>query len=145
MSFLTRYPGQIIIAESPADIVFGTVMLGDAYGQVISATVSREADVEELMAAGSIYAALLSNPNFQFKFKTSFRNDVTPPGFAELITFPFAGIKGRIMPPIVVDWEEKGHRGLSIEAKSWDAFEATNQGGGSAYTFNGSVYTPIAD
>lgn len=145
MSFLTRYPGQIIIAESPEDIVFGTVMLGDAYGQVISASVVRDADIEELMAAGSIYAALLSNPNFQFKFKTSFRNNVTPPGFAELINFPFAGIKGRIMPPITVDWEEKGHRGLSIEAKSWDAFAGSQQGGGNAYTFNGTTYTPIAD
>lgn len=143
MSFTTRYPGQIIIAESPEDIVFGTVMLGDTYGRVISASVVRDADIEELIAAGSIYACLLSNPNFQFKFKTAFSDDVTPPSLAELITFPFAGIQGRILPPITVDWEEKGHRGLSIEAKSWDKFSATNQGGGSAYTFDGSTYTSM--
>lgn len=143
MSFTTRYAGQIIIAESPADIVFGTVMLGDTYGQVISASVVRDADIEELQAAGSVYAVLMNNPNFQFKFKTSFRNDVDPPSLAELITFPFAGISGRVLPPITVDWEEKGHRGLSIEAKSWDKFAAVNAGGGNAYTFDGTVYTPL--
>lgn len=143
MALTTRYPGQIIIAESPADIVFGTVMLGNVYGQVISATVVRDADIEELQAAGSVYAVLMSNPNFQFDFKTSFRNDVTPPGFAELLNFPLAGIQGRIMPPIQIEWEEKGHRGLSIKAKSWDRFEAVNQGGGNAYTFDGTTYTPL--
>lgn len=143
MSFTTRYPGQIVIAESPADIVFGTVMLGNAYGRVLSASVTREADIEELLAAGSVLAVILSNPNFQFKFKTTFSNDVTPPDLAELITFPFAGIQGRILPPISVEWEEKGHRGLSIEAKSWDKFAATNEGGGNAYTFDGTTYTPL--
>jgi hypothetical protein len=70
---------------------------------------------------------------------------VDPPSLAQLITFPFAGLKGRVMPPISVKWAEKGHRGLSIKATSWDAFSATNQGGGSAYTFDGSIYTPISD
>ena len=51
MSFLTRYDGQIIIAESPSDMVFGTVMLGDTYGEVISANIIRAADVEEEVAA----------------------------------------------------------------------------------------------
>jgi hypothetical protein len=143
MSFLTRYPGQIIIAESPADIVYGTVMLGDTYGKVISASVVRDADIDELLAAGSIYAVMLTNPNFQFKFKTMFDDSVDPPSLAELITFPFAGLQGRVLPPITVDWEEKGHRGLSIEAKSWDKFAATNEGGGNAYTFDGTSYSPL--
>jgi len=143
MSFTTRYDGQIIIANSPADMVFGTVMLGDVFGEVISASIVREADVEEVMAAGSLLAAIMSNPKFQFEFETMFRNDVDPPSLAALITFPFAGIKGRIMPPITVKWAEKGHRGLSIKATSWDAFSANNDGGGNAYTFDGTVYTPL--
>lgn len=143
MSFTTRYDGQIIIAESPENIVFGTVMLGDTYGRVLSASVVRDADVEELIQAGSLLAAILTNPNFQFKFKTSFSLDVVPPDMGGLITFPFAGISGRVLPPITIDWEEKGHRGLSIEAKSWDAMAATNQGGGNAYTFDGTTYTPL--
>jgi hypothetical protein len=146
MSLTTRYPGkQIIIANSPENIVMGTVMLGNLYGEVISASVVRDGDIEELEAAGSILACIIRNPSFQFKFETTFRLDVVPPGFAELITFPLAGIKGRVLPPITVKWEEKGHRGLSIEAKSWDQFSGTNQGGGNAYTFDGASYTAIVD
>ena len=143
MAFTTRYDGQIIIAENPEDMVFGTVMLGDLFGEVISANIAREADVEEIMAAGSLLAAILSNPKFQFTFETMFRADIDPPGLAELLTFPFAGISGRIMPPITIKWEEKGHRGLSIQATSWDAFQATNDGGGNAAEFDGTIYTPI--
>jgi hypothetical protein len=145
MSLTTRYPGQIFIADSPENIVFGTVMLGNLYGEVISATVTREGDIEELEAAGSILACIISNPNFQFKFETMFRLDVIPPGFADLITFPLAGIKGRVLPPIGIKWEQKGHRGLTIEAKSWDKFADTNQGGGNASIFDGITYTPIVD
>lgn len=144
MALTTRYPGkEIIIAEDPQNIVFGTVMLGDAYGEVVSATVTREADIEDLLAGASLLAVILRNPTFSFKFKTMFRDDVTPPGIGDLITFPLAGIQGRILPPISIDWEEKGHRQLSIEAKSWDQFEVVNQGGGNAYTFDGTTYTPL--
>lgn len=145
MSFTTRYQGQIIIANNPADMVFGTVMLGDVFGQVISASVAREADVDEVMAAGSLLAAILQNPKFQFSFETMFRNDIDPPTLAQLIQFPLANIQGRVMPPITIDWEEKGHRGLSIQATSWDSFADENEGGGNAYTFDGTTYTPIVD
>jgi len=143
MAFTTRYDGQIVIADSPDDMVFGTAMLGNAYGEVISATILREADVNEVLAAGSLLAAILSNPKFQFEFETMFRESVEAPGFAELIEFPFAGISGRIMPPISVKWGENEHRTLSIKATSWDNF-AENEGGGNAYEFNGTVYTPLA-
>lgn len=146
MAFTTRYEGkQIIIANDPANMVFGTVMLGDVFGEVISASVAREADLEEVMAAGSLLAAILNNPKFQFTFETMFRLDIDPPGLAELLTFPFAGIKGRVMPPITVKWEDKGHRGLSIQATSWDAFATTSQGAGAASTFDGTTYTGIVD
>ena len=79
MALTTRYDGQIIIAENPSDMVFGTVMLGDIYGQVISANLLREADVEEVKAAGSLLAAILTNPKFQFDFETMFRADIDPP------------------------------------------------------------------
>lgn len=145
MAFTTRYQGQIIIAEAPEDIVFGTVMLGDIFGEVESANVTREADVEELLAAGSILAAILKNPKFQFEFETMFRGDVQPPSLAELIEFPFAGISGRVMPPIGVKWSVNGHRMLTIKSTSWDRFAATNEGAGTAYEFDGTIYTPIAD
>lgn len=145
MAFTTRYDGQIIIANNPSDMVFGTVMLGDVFGEVISANLSREADVERVQAAGSLLAVIMTDPLFKLELETMFRADVDPPSLAQLIEFPFAGIKGRVMPPIAIQWEEKGHRGLTITVESWDAFSATNQGGGNAFTFDGSIYTPIAD
>lgn len=144
MALTTRYQtNQIVIADNPSNMVFGTAMLGRTYGEVISASVAREADLEEIIAAGSILAAVLTNPKFTFKFKVMFRANVTPPGLAELITFPLANISGRILPPITIDWEEKGHRQLSIEATSWDGFSASS-GGGTAYRFNGTTYNSIS-
>jgi hypothetical protein len=143
MALTTRYDGQIIIAENPTDMVFGTIMLGDLYGQVLSANLLREADVEEVKAAGSLLAAIMQNPRFAFDFESMFSDDVEPPGLAELMEFPLAGISGRVMPPIAVKWTENGHRGLSIKATSWDKFAEVNEGGGNAYTFDGTLYTPL--
>ncbi len=145
MSFNTRYDGQIVIANNPSDMVFGTVMLGDVFGEVISANLTREADVERVRAAGSLLAVILVDPLFKLELETMFRADVDPPTLAQLIAFPFAGIKGRVMPPISVKWEERGHRGLSINLESWDSFAANNEGGGNAFQFDGEIYTPIVD
>lgn len=145
MSFTTRYAGQIVIAESPSDMVFGTVMLGDVFGECISANLTREADVERVRAAGSLLAVILADPLFKLEMETMFRDDVDPPSLAQLITFPLAGIKGRVLPPIGISWGEREHRKLKITVESWDAFADTNQGGGNAYTFNGTTYTPISD
>lgn len=146
MALTTRYPGEIVIAESADNLIFGTVMLGSTYGRVESASVSKEADIEELKVAGNkLLAVIMSNVHMAFKFKALFDDEAAEPDLAELITFPFAGIQGRILPPITVEWEKSGHRMLNIEAKSWDAFNATNDGGANGYTFNGTVYTPIVD
>lgn len=141
MAFTTRYAGQIIIAENPTDMVFGTVMLGDVFGKVLSANISRDADVAQILAAGSFMAAIMTNPRFEFEFETMFSDDANPPELAQDIEFPFAGITGRVMPPIVVDWAENKHRGLKIKATSWDSLGS--EGAGNAYTFNGTVYTPM--
>ena len=144
MALTTRYPGQIVIADNPANVIFGTVMLGSVYGTVESASVVREGDIKEVeQAGGIILAIILSKPDFAFKFKTLFRYDITPPDLADLITFPFAGIQGRVLPPITIEWEKAGHRMLSIEAKSWDAFSAVNQGGGNASRYESGIYIPM--
>lgn len=145
MSLTTRYAGQIIIAENPSDVVFGTVMLGNSWGQVISANLVREADVEEVIAAGSLLAVIQQNPKFEFSFETMFRAQDTAPGLAQKISFPFAGIDGRIMPPITVNWEQAQHRGLQINATSWDPFSGTNNGAGAASEFNGTGYMAITE
>lgn len=135
MSFTTRYPGEIVIAQSAQNIVFGTVMLGDVFGKVESASVTREADIAEVEGAGgNLLAVILRNPKFSFKFKVLFSADVTAPGLADVISFPFAGISGRVMPPITVEWEKAAHRMLSIEATSWDSFGGT--GAGNLVTLN---------
>lgn len=143
MSYNTRYPGEIVIANSPTNIAYGTVMLGTTYGTVESASVTREADVAELEASGgSILAVMLRKMSFAFKFKVLFSLDKAAPDLADLITFPFVGIQGRVMPPITVEWEKSGHRMLSIEAKSWDSFAGNNAGGGNVYTYENGIYAP---
>jgi hypothetical protein len=144
MAFTTRYDGQIVIADAPEDMVFGTAMLGNVYGEVLSASIIREADVNEVIAAGSLRAAILQNPKFQFEFEVMFRESVEAPGFAELIEFPLAGISGRVMPPISIKWAEGQHRSLAIKATSWDHL-AENDGAGQAYTFDGTNYVQISD
>ena len=143
MSFNTTYPGEIVIANNATNLVYGTAMLGDAFGKVLSASVARDADKVILEAQGSILAVVLRNPSFAFKFKVIFSADVDPPGLGDLVTFPLAGIQGRVWPGASIEWEEKGHRQLSLEVSSWDSFAATNQGAGSAYSYEGGVYTPM--
>jgi len=144
MSFNTRYPGEIIIANTPENIIFGTCLLGDTYGSVESASVVREADVTEIeKCGGNILAVVMSKPRFEFQFDVLFTAEKEAPDLAELITFPLAGIKGRVLPGIEIKWEKKGQRMLSIKATSWDAFAGVNQGGGDASSYSDGVYTPM--
>lgn len=129
MALTSRYPSHITIADDPANIIFGTCMIGTSYGQVESATVKRAGDVEELKACGNkLLAAIISNTHFELTLKTLFTADVTPPGLAELIDFPLAGVTGRILPPIDIEWEKAGQRMLSITAKSWDCLSEDGVG-----------------
>jgi hypothetical protein len=129
MSINTRYPGQIVIADDPANIVFGTAMLGTEYGSVESASVTRDADRTEIeKAGGNLLALVLSKARFDLKFDVLFTDDVEAPGLAETIEFPLAGITGRILPPIEIKWEKKGQRMLSITATSWDSFSGSGEG-----------------
>lgn len=144
MSFLTRRPGEIIIAESPNKITFGTCMLGNVWGEVESATVSRTADIEEIeKCGGDILAVILRKMRFELKFKILLRADAAPPQLAQLIEFPYAGVKGRILPPIDIGWEKAGHQTLDITAMSWDVFRGNNQGGGAAQHHVEGIYTNI--
>lgn len=142
MALTTRYVGeQIVIADDPSNMVFGTVMLGTTYGEVISCKLAREGDINKVKAAGSLLAVIISDPYFSLELECMFRDDITPPGLAEAVDFPLAGITGRVIPPIGISWGENDHRKLTIKVESWDAFG--NEGSGSAYTFDGTTYTPI--
>ncbi len=142
MALTTRYPGQIVIAESVSNLEWGTVMLGTTYGSLESATVTRDGDLEKLQkAGGKLLAVIMSNMLFKLDMKCLFSSDVTPPDVGDLVTFPLAGIKGRVLPGIKIDWEKDGHRMLSFSCESWDSFSSTNQGGGNAYTYEGGTFT----
>lgn len=123
MSINTRYPGEIIIADDPDNIIFGTAMLGDEYGSVESASVTRDADRTEIeKSGGKLLALVLSKARFDLKFDVLFTADKEAPDMADEILFPLAGVKGRILPPIELKWEKKGQRMLSITATSFDNF-----------------------
>lgn len=125
MSLSSIYPGPIQISGNSANIVFGTVQvataLGAAFGNVISATLKRTADQELFNKEnGSLLACILRNPRFEFSVRCNFSANITPPGLAEAITFPLAGVIGRIMD-VTPEWSEAGNRQLSIEATAWDS------------------------
>lgn len=146
MAFETRYPGEIIIAENPENIIFGTCLIGDTYGSVESASVVREADVTEIeKCGGNMLALVMSKPRFELALDVLFTADKAAPDLAELITFPLAGITGRVLPGTEIKWEKKGQRMLSLKATSWDAFEAINDGAGNAASFDpaGPTYTDL--
>jgi hypothetical protein len=137
MALTTRRPGEIIIANNPEYIVFGTCMLGDTFGSVESASVKRGADTEEIMkCGGALLAYIMKNPFFELTLKVLFTSDVTPPELGQLIEFPLAGISGRIIPSIDIEWEKDGQRMMSITAKSWDSLN--NEGAGSAEFYDGT-------
>lgn len=143
MSLTTRFPGEVIIADSPENVVFGTCMLGSTYGSVESASVKRNADLEEIKkCGGALLAAIAHNAHFELTMECLYTADVDPPGIGDLITFPIAGVQGRVLPGAEIKWEKAGQRMLSITAKSWDAL-STNSGAGAAKSYDGTTYTDL--
>jgi hypothetical protein len=121
MALNTTYETEIVIADDPENIIFGTCMLGETYGSVESASVKRTGDREEIKKCGNkLLAIILSNLRFELTLKTLFTDDATEPDLGGSIVFPLAGIEGRILD-ITVDWEQAGQRMLSIEATSFDS------------------------
>lgn len=120
-------------------IIFGTAVLGSTFGQIKSASLKRTAD-EDLIRnnKGSIRAWLLKAPRFELEFKAVLSANVALPGLMEPITFPLAGVSGRIAE-ITPEWDEDGVRMVSITAKYWDSLA-----GGTATKWDGSTHTSMA-
>jgi hypothetical protein len=130
MGLNTTYPQDyIVIADIPANIVFGTCMLGDEFGKVKSCGLKRNADQEVIKKANTqgILAIILTNPKFELSLDTQFTADTEPPGIGDPIDFPLAGVTGRVLD-IDVKWEENGHRGMTISATSWDTLGSDGAG-----------------
>jgi hypothetical protein len=131
MPFATTYgTDQLHLGDNT--MLVGTAMLGNAFGQIESATVSREAEVQEIEAAGgNLRAVVLKNIRFELDMEVIFDASVTAPGLFDLITLPFAGVQGRVMPGASVKWSKGKERLLSFKATSWDALS-----GAVAYSYN---------
>ena len=113
--------GTDLLVLGDNSLVLSTVMLGDDFGQVISATVTRDADREDIMAAnGNLRAVVLKNIRFEMQMECRFDSTVTPPSLMEAITLPLAGVEGRIMK-VEVKWNEGTERTLALTVSAWDA------------------------
>ena len=125
MSFaLKAYNGAPLAVTEKDKLVLGTAMLGEAYGTVKDASLTRTGEEEELKGAlGEIIAFMVKNPGFELKLNCRFDSDVEPPEILDQITFPLAGIKGYVKPGTEVSWEEGGVRMLSFTAAGWDALQ----------------------
>jgi len=119
----TLNPADVLLLGD-AQPVIGTAMLGDAFGVVKRATVTRTGEPEEFKDdAGSLRLLLIKNPGFTLTLECCFDVGVEPPGLLEEITLPYVGVTGRVMPGVTLMWEEAGERGLSIPVSQWDSME----------------------
>jgi len=121
-------------------IIQGTCMLGNAFGEVESASVKRTADKEEIEGcSGALRAFFLKKPRFELKLETLFANGVDAPGLMDKIALPLVGVFARVVD-IEVKWAKGKSRMLSIDATSWDSLADAD-----AYRYNSTtgVFTPI--
>jgi hypothetical protein len=122
---LKAYNGTILAVTDKDKLVLGTAMLGEDYGRVKSATLTRTGEEEELKGQiGQLIAFLVKNPGFELKMECAFDSDVVPPEIMDAITFPLAGIVGYVKPGTEVSWEEGGVRMLSFTAAGWDSLQS---------------------
>jgi hypothetical protein len=121
---LKAYNGNILAVTDRDKLVLGTCMLGDDYGEVKSASLTRVGSEEEITGCqGELIAFLIKNPGFELQMETRFDSDVTPPEMLDAITFPLADIVGYVKPGTEVAWEEGGVRMLSFTAAGWDSLQ----------------------
>lgn len=119
MSFSATFGDHLLIEG--AATVFGTAMLGAAFGTVKSARLQRTGNVVELEdGAGALRAVIIANPGLQLTLECAFDRTVAPGPFA-VIQFPLLGIAGRVMPGVEITWELGGERGLRISVSQWDS------------------------
>lgn len=121
---LKAYNGAILAITDRDKLVLGTCMLGEAYGEVKSASLTRTGAEEELTGClGEIIAFLVKNPGFELKMECRFDSDVDPPEILDAITFPLAAVTGHVKPGSEITWEEGGVRMLSFTAAAWDSMQ----------------------
>lgn len=147
MSFNTNIPGHVLIGDE--DIVFGTVMLGEDFGEITKCDLERTGkQIEIENNRNGLRALIIANPGFSLNLETTFDASVEPPAIGDPITFPYAGVIGRVLEGAKITWESKGSRKLSFKAAHWDSMAVDNGSGvltNPAYNIStAGVSTPIA-
>jgi hypothetical protein len=124
VTFATQLNPADVLVLGSARPVLGTAMLGDAFGTIKRATVTRTGEREEIKDdAQNLRLLLINNPGFQLVLEVCFDADVTPPGLLDEIELPYVGVTGRVMEGVTLLWEEGGERGMSIPVSQWDSME----------------------
>jgi hypothetical protein len=119
MALNTTFGDDVLLLGD--QVVWGTCMLGDDFGQVDSSSVKRTADKVEIEnCIGNLKSLLLTKPRFELTLDCIFDTTVTAPGLMEEIALPLVGVTGRVMD-VTVKWEKGKERMLSIEVTHWDA------------------------
>jgi hypothetical protein len=141
MSFNTNIPNHILIGDE--DVVFGTCMLGTTFGEIMKCDLDRSAnEIEIERGTGGLLALILANPKFALDLETVFTDDVTPPELGQSITFPLAGVAGRVLS-VKPGWTNKGSRMLSIKAAHWDSMNVAGANPAFKVALDGTT-TPIS-
>lgn len=139
MPFETNIPGHILIGDE--DVIFGTAMLGDDFGEIRKCDLERtgkETEVEN--NRGGFRAYILSNPGFALDLEVEFDAQVEPPAIGDPIVFPYAEVEGRVLTGAKISWTSNGTRKLTFKAAHWDAM-AVDVGG----TLTNPAYSVAVD
>jgi len=115
----TPYANDVLLLGDA--VVWGTCMLGDDLGTVVSCRLKRSGTPKEIVDQHEILVALLMlNPRLELELETVFELGVPVPGLMDEIEFPFLQIAGRVMDAEIA-WERGTERALTIRASQWDA------------------------
>ncbi len=121
MAFTTQYDPEEILVMGDNTLVMGTASLGDTFGEIVTFTVTRKADIENIEAAnGNLRAVVMKNLQFEAKIETILDSSVTAPGIGEIYSIPFAGVEGRITE-VSVDLAKGTERTMTFTVMHWDA------------------------
>lgn len=121
MPFDTPHANDVLLLGDT--VIWGTCMLGDDLGTVVSCRLKRTGNLQDITDQhGILKAMLLLNPRFELELETVFELAVPVPGLFDELSFPFLQISGRVQEADIL-WERGSERGLSIRASNWDALK----------------------
>lgn len=120
MGFNTNIPGHVLIGDE--DIIFGTAMLGEEFGEILKCDLERTGkEIEIENSRNGLRAVILANPGFALDLEVTFDASVEPPAMGDSIVFPYAEVIGRVLPGAKISWASGSQRKLSFKAAHWDS------------------------